>query len=986
MRILGLSFLLAAGAGIADAISIKTGKVIVKIDPTVHSSGRFAFPVLSNGRAAAAEIIEIPAANWVSAVVPVSSLADVETLQKTSGVIAVYENKVYKAPKKPTALKSNDDSVPDANVAHKITGVLEARKTFGVTGKGVKVGIVDSGVDWKHPALGGGTTFPTAKVAYGHDFAGDDYTGYNTPVEDNDPMDCGGHGTHVAGIVGANSTANYFFTGVAPDVTFGAYRVFGCSGSSDDSVIIKAIQRAFDDGMDIISMSLGSDSGFPSGLEVDLINQLSATGKVIFSIAQGNAQSDGVWQSSSPAIAEKAIAVAATSNFATTRIRGITVGGVKFNVTVYDNSPVDAAFSGEIILNTLAAPASGAASNSDGCTGTPNAVGVATNPAGKVLIVRRGTCTFVEKGQNAQAAGAVAVIIYNHGLSALPALGDLSADPSSGITIPVYSMEAASGSALADLLLKTSGSAKIAYDATDSSSALNPVNVATFTSWGPGPDLSFKPDVAAPGTNILSTLPLAQGGFGLESGTSMATPYNTGIIALYLQYAKIIAAGQTPGTTTTTTTSTVTVADTSSQAGGYSTIATSDASSSPAGGYSTIATGSASSTILGDVSSTTSAFSTPGGGYSTIAGDQSPTTTLSTTPLKCRPRPTSSVAPSPTPAYGRRMSRRDDTALLKELFSSDPIFVRSRLQNAGKQLTYSSFSFFDSALLQGGGLIQVPQLLGTRVFASPGKIPLGSWQTKQVHTFTIKNYDSVTQKVSISAINALSVQVTDSNNPGFYDDASEVLFSIGGSEPKATVEVELASGASTLVSVSLTPSSDTLGLAVANEIVLASGWISVTAAGYSNTIVFGGLVGDRRNAPITDQEPAWSVNGAETSDQVTTTIAALKSLGAVIRLIIPAGEIAVSLLDATTRKVIGTIPTLSGTEFPRNGNDATDSSYQWTLDWSSLEYLDSTTNTTKKLTAGSYIVSAKFTFVKAINEDTTPVSPKALEFPTLVLS
>ncbi|KAI8812752.1 hypothetical protein BJ742DRAFT_911958 [Cladochytrium replicatum] len=964
MRFLGLTVLVLVGASFADAISIKTGKVIVKLDPAVHSFGRFTFPALSDGRTASTDVIHIPEANWVSAVVPVSSQLDVEILKTTTGVVGVYENKIYKAPKKPTALKASDDAVPDANVAHKISGVLEARKAFGVTGKGIKVGIADSGVDWKHPALGGGTTFPTAKVAYGYDFAGDAYTGSNQPVEDADPMDCGGHGTHVAGIVGANSTANYFFTGVAPDVTLGAYRVFGCDGSSEDAVIIKAIQRAFDDGMDVINMSLGSDSGFPSAVDVDLINQLTATGKIIFSIAQGNAQADGVWQSSSPAIADKATAVAATANFATVRTRGITVGGTKFNITVYDNAVVDAAFNGEIILNALAAPAPGAASNSDGCTGTPNAVGVATNPAGKILLIRRGTCTFIEKGQNAQAAGAVAVIVYNHGLSALPALGDLTANPSANITIPFYSMEAGPGSALAALLLQASGSAKITFDAADTSSVVPPINVATFTSWGPGSDLSFKPDVAAPGTNILSTLPLADGGFGLLSGTSMATPYASGIIALYLQYAKIVAAGQTPGgTTTTTTTSTVTVVDTS-PAGGYSTIATSEAESSQVGGYSTIATTSSSSTVLGDVSSTATVASTPG----------------------VPARPTSGLAPSPTPAYGHRMTRRDDTALLKELFGTEPIFIRSRLQNAGKQLTFSSTAYIDSAFLQGGGLIQVPQLLGTRVLASPGKIPLGSWQGTQQHTFAIKNYDSVTQKASISTLNALSTQITNSNNPGYYVDESEVLFSIDGSEPKATLDVDLASGASISVSVTFTPSQNTLGAAKQGDILLVSGWIKVTAGGYANTIVFGGLVGDRRNAPFTDQPAGWSVNGATTTNQVNAAVASLKSLGAVIRLIIPAGAFNVSLLDASTRAVIGTIPALSGTQFPRNGNDATDSTYRWTLDWSSLEYLDSATNTTKKLTAGSYIVSAKFTFVKGINEDTAPISPTNLEFPTLVLS
>ncbi|KAI8804119.1 peptidase S8/S53 domain-containing protein, partial [Cladochytrium replicatum] len=416
---------------------------------------------------------------------------------------------------------------------HQITGVLRVRAKYGVTGKGVKVGIIDSGLDWKHPALGAGTSFPTERVPFGYDFVGDDFKSGGEPVpgiflvccffspfsiwflSDDDPMDCGGHGTHVAGIIGANSTATYIFTGVAPEVTFGAYRVFGCDGATDTAVILQAIQRAFSDGMEVINMSLGSDGGFGvNDPEVDLINAISATGKVIFAIAQGNAQSGGVWQSSAPALAERATSVAATNNLATLRTRSFTVAGKRFNMTVYDNArvptnPLD------IILNVNAAPAPGASANTDACTGTAQLPGTITNPTGKVLLIRRGTCGFLEKAQNAQAAGAAAVIIYNR-----------TSDAATKVTIPVYAMDETSGSALAVLLLsQPTLSSKFEVDAADAEVSVPQITITSFSSWGPPPDLRFKPDVAAPGSNILSTLPLAQGGFGFESGTSMATPY-----------------------------------------------------------------------------------------------------------------------------------------------------------------------------------------------------------------------------------------------------------------------------------------------------------------------------------------------------------------------------------------------------------------------------------------------------------------------------
>ncbi len=113
-----------------------------------------------------------------------------------------------------------------------MTGADIAQSELGYTGAGVKVAVMDTGVDYQHPDLGG-CFGPGCRVAFGWDFVGDTFnadpssTAYNpVPAPDNDPDDCNGHGTHVAGIIGANGTV----TGVAPDVTFGAYRVFGWVG------------------------------------------------------------------------------------------------------------------------------------------------------------------------------------------------------------------------------------------------------------------------------------------------------------------------------------------------------------------------------------------------------------------------------------------------------------------------------------------------------------------------------------------------------------------------------------------------------------------------------------------------------------------------------------------------------------------------------------------------------------------------------------
>ena len=117
--------------------------------------------------------------------------------------------------------------VPDFRVTfkkihfHTLQGVDKVHAQ-GYFGKGVTVCLIDTGVDYTHPDLGGGFG-PGHKVAFGYDFVGDGFNGTNKPVPDADPLDqCSGHGTHVAGIVGANPGNPYGFEGVAYESTLGA--------------------------------------------------------------------------------------------------------------------------------------------------------------------------------------------------------------------------------------------------------------------------------------------------------------------------------------------------------------------------------------------------------------------------------------------------------------------------------------------------------------------------------------------------------------------------------------------------------------------------------------------------------------------------------------------------------------------------------------------------------------------------------------------
>ena len=170
-------------------------------------------------------------------------------------------------------------------------------------GAGVVVAIIDTGIDYNHPALGGGIG-PGRKVIGGYDFANDDA----------DPMDDNGHGTHVAGILAADSP---IVTGVAPGVSILAYKILDAAGHGKQSNVIAAIEAALDpngdgslaDHADVANLSLGSPGGSPDDPVAEAAENAVAAGMIVCA-AVGNA---GFFHLvSSPAVAPSAIAVGAS--------------------------------------------------------------------------------------------------------------------------------------------------------------------------------------------------------------------------------------------------------------------------------------------------------------------------------------------------------------------------------------------------------------------------------------------------------------------------------------------------------------------------------------------------------------------------------------------------------------------------------------------------------------------------------------------------
>lgn len=435
-------------------------------------------------------------------------------------------------------------------------------------GENVKVAIIDTGIDYTHADFGGpgtvdafntakaSSTFtPTVRVKGGYDFVGDDYdadTPANaTPKPDANPLDCNGHGSHVAGTTGGGgvnadgtpytgpydaSTPSHDFKvgpGVAPKVDLYALKVFGCEGSTD--VVTEAIDWAVKNQIQVINMSLGSDYGRTSDADSIASENAQAAGVVVVASA-GNA-GPNPYLTGSPGVARGVINVAAvdsTAGFpgAALKLPGGTVAAINANDADLPAGPYrvvyvrDDSGTGE----NEALGCSKAAFSQAGIDASPTA------PL-QIAVVRRGDCARVAKAIYGQQAGADAVVMVNTDNGYPPFEGEILSNPDDEtpytVTIPFLGVRSSDNAALQ------------AADDKSLTLAAQPLSNPGFTGYGSfssgGPrndDSGLKPSVSAPGVSIRSAAVGTGTGAEVLSGTSMAAPHVAGVAALARQAHK----------------------------------------------------------------------------------------------------------------------------------------------------------------------------------------------------------------------------------------------------------------------------------------------------------------------------------------------------------------------------------------------------------------------------------------------------------------
>ncbi|WP_100405716.1 S8 family serine peptidase [Bacillus solitudinis] len=360
-----------------------------------------------------------------------------------------------------------------------------------LTGKGVKVAVIDTGIDYRHPDL---------KANY--------KGGYDVVDYDHDPMETTSaqgpptlHGTHVAGIIAANGQVK----GVAPEAEIYAYRALGPGGQGTTEQVIEAIEKAIEDGVDVINLSLGNTVNgpdWPTSVALD-----KAVEEGVIAVTSNGNSGPKMWTVGSPGTSTKAISVGASAP--PIKIPYLTIFKEEKELELFP------------IGGTLPWSLKRDFPLIDGGYGRKEELDE-VKAEGSILLVKRGRIPFTDKARYAEAAGAKGLIIYNN----LP--GAFVGSVEGGVRLPVVSVSQEDGEWLQEIVTDSKDSVQLRTIYREKEDFIAP-----FSSRGPVTQTwEVKPDLVAPGVSIDSTVP--NGYLGLN-GTSMSAPHVAGAAALIKQ-------------------------------------------------------------------------------------------------------------------------------------------------------------------------------------------------------------------------------------------------------------------------------------------------------------------------------------------------------------------------------------------------------------------------------------------------------------------
>ncbi|MDP2714240.1 S8 family serine peptidase [Rheinheimera sp.] len=392
------------------------------------------------------------------------------------------------------------------------------------TGNGIRVAILDTGIDYTHVALGGAGTeqayanamsnqgnvsWPQGKVVGGFDFINND----PNPIDPSDE----GHGTAVANSV----------NGIAPDVSFYGYKVCApapvlCTGLAQ----INALEAAMDpngdgdlsDRVDVINMSLGGDFGSTdTSSGTQLLIQRAVELGVSMVVSAGN-DGPNPFIVGGPSTTPNALSVGAMTHptAASAVLRNSRIAGEDVEIIAAGFNPVSV-FS----FTNITTPLLYIAENGEACDAFADDIDF----TGKAVLVDRGSCNFTQKVLNAQAKGAEFVIIANNAAEAGAVSAGGAAD---GLEIPAVGISMEVGDLIKAALLEDG----VVEYSISSESLVTAGAIADFTSRGPAVDGLLKPEITAPGVAIMVASAGAGDGLAPASGTSFSGPITAGAVSL----------------------------------------------------------------------------------------------------------------------------------------------------------------------------------------------------------------------------------------------------------------------------------------------------------------------------------------------------------------------------------------------------------------------------------------------------------------------